>query len=654
MTLACLSQGNSDQGLLCSTPSIEFNQIQQTRPVVLHQEYLKRVSMEPTEIGEASAGDFIFINHNAKRLRTIKDRSHRAAVNQHVQKVWLKNQKPKGEKAFERASQNDRIPSPLDRTYKSEADPSHGAYPTPPPQAPPYKTSQLVKFRATLKKHARNRKDDAPSKAPFAAFNILTHGNSDPFNTLAIPFDATVSHLLQYSKEVMIPSVYSMEVRSTTPSLGIVKAWELVTLAFEDECAISAYLAISATSLMRVSPSSDLVRIALKYNNRSSALLRQRIATNTIDPQLYIIVLWLSANALATRDFTAGMVHANTLCYLVRQGGGIGSVEPFQRENILHFDVQFAMMFLRRTFFDVKDYSPGAFETSWLNDADAVAEPSATHKLHSYPPLTPSLTSPDLVATITSLRELHAIYAFTLSHGVPGTSPILRWMYMQKHAVEAELLDFCCNLIYSPIISASTPPHSELEAEYNSLLPLFCIAALYWTAMAVGHSRQKIHACSMLLIHLRSLLSATPAHDFTAVNQTCNNPNAVLRLWVLYVGCLAEQAIGLEQAPGEWENWCTRRFVLQLRWMGITGHEQCRAVLEGVLFSESMHRENAGEGRTALGREDVLVETITEVKEERGWSKKWRNTEEKEVGFKRWWDGVQRRFGGDVVGDLGS
>jgi hypothetical protein len=612
--------------------------------------------MDPTEIGEAPARDFIFINHNAKRLRTIKDRSHRATVNQHVQKVWLMNKKPKVAKVFERASQNGRIPSHLDRTYDSEADPSHGAYPTPPPQAPPYKTSQLIKFRATLKQHARNRKDDPPSKAPFAAFNILTHGNSDPFNTLAIPLDATVSHLLQYSKEVMIPSVYSMEIRPTTPSLGIAKAWEHVTLAFEDECAISAYLAISATSLMRVAPSADLVRVALKYNNRSSALLRQRIASNRIDPRLYIIVLWLSANALATGDFTAGMVHANTLCYLVRQGGGIALVEPFQRENILQFDVQFAMMFLRRPFFDAKDYAPGAFKTSWLNDSDAVAEPSVTNKLHSYPHLTPSLTSPELVATITSLRELHAVYAFTLTHGIPGTSPILRWMYLQKHAVEALLLDFCCNLIYSPIISASTPPHSDAEAEYLSLLPSFCIAALYWTAMDVGYSKQKIHACSMLLIHLRSLLSTTPAHNLTVAKQTSGNPNAVLRLWVLYVGCLAEQAMGLEQPPGEWENWCTKRFVLQLQWMGITTHERCRELLEGVLFSERMHRETAEEGRTARGREDVLVETITEVKDtdRSGWSEKWRNAEGKEQGFEGWWDRVQRRFGGVVVGDMGG
>lgn len=596
---------------------------------------------------QASAGDFIFINHNAKRLRTIKDRSHRATVNQHVQKVWLKNKRPKDAKSPREPSEA--VPSHLDwKTYDSGK--SHAAYPTPPPQAPPYKTSQLIKFRATLDKKPRNRKSHHLGTRPFAPFNILTHGNSDPFNTLSIPLDATVSHLLQYSREVMIPSVYSMEVRCATPSLGISKAWEHVTLAFEDECAISAYLAVSATSIMRVAPSADLVRVALKYANRSSALLRQRIAESKaiIDPRLYIVVLWMSANALATGDFEAGMVHAKTLCYLVEQGGGIGVVEPFQRENILHFDVQFAMMFLRRPFFEAKDYAPGLFDRNWLNDGDAVVEPDASNAIDKHQPLTQSLTSPELIATIASLRELHAVYVFTLSHPIPGRSPILRWMYLQKHAVEAQLLDFCCKLIYSPITPASTPTPSNLEAEYITLLPPLCIAALYWTAMAVGYSKQKIHTCSMLLMHLRTLLSASPTHFFTPKNQYSANPNAVLRLWVLYVGCLAEQAMGVEQTPGEWENWCTRRFVLQTRWMEIQTFEESREMLESVLFAERMHRE-IGYGRTVWGKEDVLVN----VKQEDG-KEKWCGTDEKERGFEGWWNRVQSQFGNIVVDDWES
>ena len=43
----------------------------------------------------------MFINHNAKKLRTIKDKSHRAAVNQHVQRVWLQKRKPENQKVTE-------------------------------------------------------------------------------------------------------------------------------------------------------------------------------------------------------------------------------------------------------------------------------------------------------------------------------------------------------------------------------------------------------------------------------------------------------------------------------------------------------------------------------------------------------------------------
>lgn len=552
------------------------------------------------EADQASAGDFIFINHNAKRLRTIKDKSHRAVVNQHVQKAWLKNKRPKDQKVTRRPKAPDTTRRrPNDWTQEPEIEPSSGPYPTRPPQPAPYKTTQLIKFRAAPSRRPRRQKNE--DVVPFAPFNILTHGNTDPFNTLAIPLDTTVSHLLQYGKEVMLPFVYSMEVRSTTPSLGIAKAWELVTLAFEDECAISAYLAISATSVMRVAPSSDLVRVALKYNNRSSALLRQKITDNkdSFDPRLYVIVLWLSANALATGDFTAGMIHANTLCFLVKQGGGIANLEPFQRESVLQFDIQFAIVFLRRPFFDANDYAPGPFNKAWLTDLEAVDHPSPDHALITYPPLTPSLTPSELALTLLDLRELYAVYVFTLYNQIPGTSPMFRWMYLQKHALEARLLDFCCTIIYSPIQQSSltgnpspsdspssTQTQSDIDIEYQSLLPPFCIAALYWTAMAVGYSKQKIHACSMFLIHLRSLLSTAAPHYFSPHVQRESNPNASLRLWILYVGSMGEQALGLSQPPDAWQDWCTRRFVLQMRWMGIHSHEQCREILGSVLFAE--------------------------------------------------------------------
>lgn len=263
--------------------------------------------MAPPEPGEAPAGDFIFVNHNAKWLRPIKDRSHRAIINQHVQKAWMKNKKPKDLTVTRQPkAMNPKRGISNDLTAESDLDPSNSAYPTPPHQPPPYKSTELVKLRTIHPRKPRRRKNEEPP--PSAPFNILTHGNTDPFNTLSVPLDSTVSHLLQYSKDVMLPSVYSMELRATTPSLGITKAWSHVQSSFEDECAMSAYLAISATSVMRVAPSSDLSRVALKFANRSSVLLRQRIAAsrNTIDPRLYIVVLWLSSNALATGDFTAG------------------------------------------------------------------------------------------------------------------------------------------------------------------------------------------------------------------------------------------------------------------------------------------------------------------------------------------------------------
>jgi hypothetical protein len=627
--------------------------------------------MAPPENGKSSAGDFIFVNHSAKRLRPIKDRSHRAIINQHVQKVWIKNKKPKDQKVTQRPEALDATQRTIDDlTPESEADPSNGAYPTPPHQSPPYKTSSLIKFRAINPRRPRRQKNE--QIVPCAPLNMLTHGNTDPFNTLAVPLDSTVSHLLQYSKDVMFPTVYSMELRSTTPSLGITKAWEYVQESFEDECAMSAYLAISATSVMRVAPSSDFGRVALQFNNRSSALLRQRLADsgNSIDPRLYIVVLWLSSNALATGDFTAGMIHANTLCFLVRRAGGINNVEPFQREHILEFDVQFAIMFLRRPFFAAADYAPGPFNMLWLNDRDAVDNPSPNHKLITYPPLTPAvLASPDLASAISDLRELHAVYIFTLHNPLPGTSPIFRWMYLQKHAVEARLLDICCSLIYSPIEppssstnSNASPPSStslpsptqpDPKSESTLLHPTLCIATLYWTAMAVGFSLQKIHACSVLLSHLRNFLFSHLRSILAPV--TARHPpqaQSPLLLWILYVGTIAERALGLSQAPGPWYDWCTRRFILQIRSMGIHGHRECRRVLEGILFAERMHGKHEGSWVDEKGGLMVQGEEDGNGDEERDGIR---------VGvgvgtgtgtaFERWFRRVEREFGGVVAGE---
>jgi hypothetical protein len=583
--------------------------------------------MAPHEPGESSAGDFIFVNHNAKRLRPIKDRSQRAIINQHVQKAWMKNKKPKDQTLTQRPKSSNttqRISDEL--TPESDLDPSNGAYPTPPHQPPPSKANSLIKFRPIRPRKPRRRKhDELGLLLPPYPITPLTNGNTDPFSTLAVPFDSTVSHLLQHSKDVMLPTVYSMELRATTPSLGLTQAWDHVRSSFEDECAMSAYLAISATSLLRIAPkSADLARVALRFNNRSSALLRQRLADSqdSIDPRLYTIVLWLSSNALATGDFTAGMIHANTLCFLVKQGGGIAKVEPFQREHILQFDVQFAMMFLKRPFFAAEDYAPGPFEMRWLNDKDAVDNPSPSNRLIAHSPLTPSiLSSPALASTLTGLRTLHAVYTFTFTNRLPGTSPIFRWMYLSKHATEARLLEICCERIYSPITPTShlSPDSSSETDSIEDLVPSLCIAALYWIAMAVGFSREKIHACSLSLSHLRSTLAtALPAF------QSSTSP---LLLWILYVGTTAERALGLSQLEGPWRDWCTVRFMRQVKLMRINGWEECKSVLEGVVFDEGMHAEGGqGEIRRGDGEEELGRRL--------------------ETGFERWWIRVSREFGG--------
>ena len=619
------------------------------------------VAMAPPEEEEASTGGFIFINHNAQRLSTIKDRSHRAAVNQHVQKLWLKNKKPKDQKIPRRPKSSkapEGIPNLLTGSSETDSnDDAHSTQPTAPAQS---KTTKQIRVRTTRSIKVRRPKND--EMVPYTPFNMLTHHYTDPFRMSAIPIDSVVLRALQYSRDTMLPCIYSMEVNTKTPPLGLTKACELLGQLAEDQCAMAAYLAATTTSMSAYftesatsNASLELIREGLKYNQMSSSLLRNRITKSkeNIEPRLLMIVLWLAASAISTGNLMAGKFHANALCFLVKQYGGLAKVDTFQRENILQFDVQFAMMWLQRPLFRPQEYAPSGIDMSWLN-CPAIQKSSPESEVITYPPLNPSLMSPDLASTISEVRELQAVLTFTLQNTVPADSQIFRWMFTRKQAVQARLVEIYCDLTDSPTDlppststwaggnQASTttttssskqqlqPPHLS-KTEYHSLEPALCIATLHWITQLTNLSKHKLYVPSLLhlLAKLRTHLSTTEPNYFTFDIQSADNPTAPLRLWILYAGAMAEQELRSGLPPEKRELFASR-FVLQMRWMGIRGPEECREVLEGLLFAERLHDDGFSEVAKQLGREEA------------------------ETGFERWWRRMESRFGWMEVGDLPS
>ena len=597
---------------------------------------------------EAPTGGFIFINHNAQRLSTIKDRSHRAAVNQHVQKLWLKNKKPKDQKiprrpqASEASEAPEGTPDLLTGGPETDSnDDPHSTEPTGPTQS---KASKQKRVRITRPIRVRQPKNH--KMTPYAPFNILNGGSADPFKVSAVPMDSVVSRALQYSKEIMLPCIYSMEVNTRTPPLGLTKGCELLKQLSADRCAMAAYLAASTTSMSAYitetttsNASLELIRAGLKYNTMSSALLRNRITKSkeSIEPRLIMIVLWLASTAISTGQFKAGTVHANAMSFLVKQYGGLAKLDPFHAEHILQFDVQFAMMWLRRPMFKPQEYAPGDIDLNWLN-CPSVQKSIRENTLLTYPPLNPSITSPDLASAISGVRELHRVLALTLQCTLPATSPLFRWMYLQKQASEARLIEIYCDLTESPTepppstntttissSTSSTQPASS-QAEYHSLEPSLCIATLHWISLLTNISNHKMYVPSLchLLTKLHAHLSVTEPAYFTFDIQSADNPNAPLRLWILYAGAMAEQALR-SALPQDKQELFASRFVLQGRWMGVRGPRQCREVLEGVLFAERMH-----DGKLAEGLNGV------------------------ETGFERWWRRMESRFGWMEAGDLRS
>jgi hypothetical protein len=134
--------------------------------------------------------------------------------------------------------------------------------------------TDLIGGRRGIPKHNGTttfRRGQIPIESPT---NLVQRGNSDPFDTYAIPVDPMVNGLLSFYRDSVMPTMFQGPVAARAANAG----WMDCVDSLEDKGSAFGFLARCSAAAVIVAPNTDMASQAFIYQARSMASLRSVLA----------------------------------------------------------------------------------------------------------------------------------------------------------------------------------------------------------------------------------------------------------------------------------------------------------------------------------------------------------------------------------------
>ena len=558
-------------------------------------------------------GELCFIVQDPSRPQTDRERY---AVSTHVQgryRQWRRNTKAKDRRKRKPAAP---VLTPQSRLEEIDSEDERLLLDIRIPSLEPRKAepSQAV-WPVDTKRESLPTPGPSPRspKAVLAGpLSIQNLGNSDPFGSCPIAIGPRETEVLAYYYQNVVPIFTRyIEAMGVPPDVGRSK-WHDPFSGLQDRAEAYGFLARSAVFMSRNAIGNDqLITRALTYRNKSSELLRSRLASRqhqTYERETYQTVSSLLITAIVEESFQAALVHAKLLNYLLREQSRQGkTVDPGAIMVGLWYDLHRASMTLTRPVFESSGWVSKQLLPGW-QDARRTVPPLSGNARNG---LDLQVTDQPLRRLFIALREFLEITGLVASDSgcIPASTLISLASYItvcQCHLVN-RYLDLLASLppsadsnilIPDPVTSSFLASQTNWQASTTAYVAL---AASQWTRQVikienvlVGSSARIFNAGKTILPALRRCMIAADAFS----NGLDPIKNGRLRLWALYVGALSERASDSSLPVGEEEDhapgmrrqlgWFTHHFALQLNRMGLVMWSDVRRVLQGFLYSDSL------------------------------------------------------------------
>jgi hypothetical protein len=465
-----------------------------------------------------------------------------------------------------------------------------------PPKPKPQGATTKKPGPSSTVQNERSRRRPVKFPPPTHPSTALQKGNSDPFNAAAVPIDPRTHHVLLFYRDCLLPALHAFESNST-PKVQGMRSWQESVSALHEECTAYSFLARSALVMSAAdAPESKLALQAMAWKVKASAILRADLARggSQDERQIHRSICYLLITELMARNTAGAAVHAKMLSSLMRQYQKTRPLDLRLLYRAIYNDTQRASMSLSRPAFDYETWIPQQFGPIWQ---------SARSHL---PPLQPTVVSGvDPSIEDEKLRAIFVLFRELLEWVVmitvdPSKANALTWTFLTSRTTtgQARLVDYYLDQI-SLVKSLDdvryhtpTKVHASLAAQSSAWISVcIALAALYWTRaisknenIAVGRTSTGAvgtiyEAGPAILAEIKSAL--------TASDETLESKHDKSRLWVSYVGAMAEQSNTKGRLDAD-KSWFNVRFARQAQAMGLFTWNEVKEALTGFLYADHM------------------------------------------------------------------
>lgn len=550
-------------------------------------------------------GHFVFINADPSDLGTNR---YRKTIKGHIQsqyKPWkrrLEGRTPRRKRQPKRPSEEDKnddtaagqstITSPEQKS--SSANRSDVASDV---SVPISDSRELVPRQRAIQLFLTDSPNDG-SRTP-SPFTPLQHGQSDPFNCLAIPVGATENAIISFFQEGIIPAMaegYGM------PLVGmpiVAKTYfQNVFKSLEDEGCAYASLAFLGSLRGRVKFDPNMERQVMIYRSKgfSSIKSKNRFRADFC-PKKFSWQLFMLRNAeTVAGSYRLSELYGSLLAKIV--DAGIVDSDLSLLNYILHSTVTASVKFLTRTSFDMDHWESHRLTSLWT-----MAKKSVAGHLGETPFVDPSVLSPEVRKILVERKQTEALLHLQASSSIQLSQAASVWIVTQNFIHQGRLVNHYADLQDKIARSQSTnSPPTQLEQ--MRIQAALALATLLTCKEGMGYEAiegiEVTGVMQNLLLHLRKALTATDGDTIwnlgpdAAAAAAGARPSSTPsfrnpRLWALYVGAQIEHKIATRtDVTTTAHSWFNITFAAFARSHSLFSWPDICSILQGFYFDDEV------------------------------------------------------------------
>lgn len=423
--------------------------------------------------------------------------------------------------------------------------------------------------------------------------SVLCRGNSDPFDTTAVPLTALNAHCHRLAREFQVGSIWAEEMDQDELRSATVNWWLADGTMLESTAAMHALLAwaySSRLSMQAYAPRQIALR-ALEYKTDALRELQQLVTNLTSFEHhcaAFDAMLFLAASEWTARNAAAVMAHMRSAHAIVRSMGGFEILPGPKKESSLWMFVTVCFHFAVRPLVRPHEIDPGPLSAYKIFDTPVMDDIRRSLRVVAYRRTAGTTTSALAGSTLVSLWEAmsetrHVVDLIRSDRILPRDvlSGLNRWLFLRKLATRTRVEHLWHDIkLALKDSSAGQATHSDdVISQYHLYLwqICMCMASRIFDELVF----EKLHPGDDVrghwtpyylryLAHLRMLeqTEARSNRQTSGRGAGADEECQMLQLWLYFMGASVEELVfggslgrPLPKLPGlEQEMLCHHRF----------------------------------------------------------------------------------------------